>query len=185
MPKTIKQLFAGAATLLLICAAGCASGKGSKELTARLLKAAELDVAYAQGLIAGYRNSALKDGKPEKEISCVSTKITPELVRPALLHVYSAEFTDDELRQALSFFETETGKAYVLYQREVAKALNAGAAVDELPEFFPPDANRVEAFAATRIGSAILTTDSPLRAPLRDKIKSQLFAVFDQCKNAQ
>jgi Uncharacterized protein conserved in bacteria (DUF2059) len=52
------------------------------------------------------------------------------------------EFSDGELRQAISFFESETGQAYVRYQRNLARALS-GTPAEEVPEFSPPEVERI------------------------------------------
>jgi hypothetical protein len=98
---------------------------------------AEIDAVYAEGYVAGYRDSALRDGRPEKEINCFANKVTPELALPALADAYSKEFSDDELRQAISFFESATGKAFVRYQRNMAKGA-IGNPTEEVPKFSPP-----------------------------------------------
>jgi hypothetical protein len=184
MPKIIRQLFAGTSVLVLICAAGCAARKGSKELSERLLKAAELPAVFVEGTIAGYRNGALRDGRPEKEINCVAAKVTPELVLPALTDAYSIEFSDDELRQGISFFESDTGKAYVRYQRNLAREMS-GLSTEEVPEFSPPEVARIKDFTGTRLGKLILTPNSPMFASAREKLRQQIFAIFDDCRSAK
>ena len=184
MPKTMKQLFVGMATVLLICAAACTPRKGSEELAAQLLKSSELQLLYAEAYAAGYRDSALRDRRPVKEVNCVVTNITPERVLPALADAYSTEFSDDELRQAISFFESEAGKAYVRSERNTIRELS-GTSTEQAPEFSTFEVERIDAFAGTRVGNLILTPHSPLAELAKEKIRPKLVALFDQCRNAQ
>jgi hypothetical protein len=184
MPKTIKQLFVGAAALTLICAAACTQRKGSQELAAQLLKMSQLQFLYAEAYSAGYRDGARRDRRPEKEINCAVTKITPELLLPQLADAYSTEFSDDELRQAISFFESEAGKAYVRSERNTIRSLS-GTSTEQVPEFTSLEVERINAFAETRVGNLILTPHSALAESAKEKIRPQFAAIFDQCRNAQ
>ncbi|HEV2706789.1 MAG TPA: DUF2059 domain-containing protein [Pyrinomonadaceae bacterium] len=180
----MKQFLAGTATVVLICAAACASGKGSEELAARLLETSEMHILYAEAYAAGYRDSALRDRKPEQEIHCVVSKITPELVRPVLANAYSAEFSDDELRQAISFFESQAGRNFVRHERIVVKELS-GTSTEKVPELSATEVESIDAFAATRIGKLLLTPQSPFSASVKEKLRPQLYGFFEQCGNAQ
>ena len=180
MSNTSKQVLAVAVVGILLCAAGCARRKGSEELATRLLKASEIHVVFVESVLASYRKDALRDKRPEKEINCVTTKVTPELVLPALANAYSTEFSDDELRQALSFFESQTGKAYVRYQRNLAREMS-GTPAEQLPEFLPSEVERINAFAETRIGRLILTPNSPMFATSKEELRRQIFTVLDEC----
>lgn len=184
MSNTSRRVLAAAAAVALTCAAGCARRKGSEELAARLLRTAELHAVFVEAVVAGYRKDALRDGRPEKEIDCVANKLTPELVLPALADAYSIEFSDDELRQALSFFESETGKAYVRYQRNLAREMS-GSPAEEVPEFSTPEVERINAFAETRIGRLILTPNSPMFATAKEELRRRVVAVFDECGGAR
>lgn len=184
MPNTIRRLLAVTAAFVLICAAGCTRRKGSEELAARLLRAAEIHAVYAEGYLAGYRDNALRDGRPEREFNCVAHKLTPELVLPALANAYSMEFSDDELRQALSFFESETGKAFIRHQRNEASAL-VGNPTEEVPEFSPTEVERINAFTETRIGMLIMTPNSPMFAMAKVELHRQISHVLAECREAR
>jgi hypothetical protein len=185
MRKIIRRLLAATAAGVLVCAAGCARRKGSEETAARLLRVAEIHAVYAEGYVAGYRDSALRDGRPQKEIDCFANKVTPELVLPALTDAYSKEFSDDELRHAISFFESETGKSFIRYQRNLAKAA-IGNPTEEVPEFSPPEADRINAFVETRIGRLIMNPDSaPMFATAKAELHRQISGVITECRNAR
>jgi hypothetical protein len=184
MSNTIRQVLAVTATGILLCATGCARRKGSEELATRLLRASEIHVVFVEAVLAGYRKDALRDKRPEKEIDCVTTRITPELALPALANAYSIEFSDDELRQALSFFESEIGKAYVRYQRNLAREMS-GTQAEQLPEFSPTEVERINAFAETRLGRLILTPNSPMFATAKEELRRQILAVLDECGKVQ
>src|SRR5687768_764540 len=124
MLKTLKRLLVGAAAIVLMCTTGCAQRKGSEELAAKLLKTSDFPVLYAGGMAASFRDNARRDGKSEKEINCVVKEMTPEMMTPVLVDAYSGEFSDDELRQAISFYESEAGKAYLRSERNVLKELS-------------------------------------------------------------
>jgi hypothetical protein len=185
MRKTIKQLFVGAVTFVLLCVAGCAPPRrGSEELAAQVLMSSRLHHIFAEAYAAGYRDSALKERKLEKEINCVETKITPEMVMALLTDVYSREFSDDELRQAISFFESEAGKAYLRYDLNLMRE-KTGRPVEQVPEFSPLEVKRINAFAETRVGKLILTPHSPVAEAAKEKIRPQIYAFFEQCKTAR
>jgi len=184
MPKTFKQVLAGAAAFVLICAAGCSPRKGSEELAAHLLKVSELHALYAEAYAAGYRDAASRDGRPEKEIVCVVTRVTPELVLPALAEAYSTEFSDDELRQAISFFESTPGRSYLQSERNVLRELR-GAATEQVPDLSAPEVERIDAFAGTRVGKLIMTPHSPLAESAKGKVRPLFSALTDQCRNAR
>src|SRR5216683_1791097 len=120
---------------VLLCIAFSAHGKGSEKLAARLLEISGIHLIYAEGIAAGYRNSAAADKKPEGEIRCFTAKITPELVLPALTSAYAAEFSDGELDLAIAFFGSEIGKEYVRYQRIKSKEILGVPTTEKLPQF--------------------------------------------------
>jgi hypothetical protein len=168
-----------------MCAAGCApSRKGSEALAAQLVETSGLHVIFAEAYAVGYRDSALRDGKPEKEITCVETKITPELVKALFTDVYSTEFSDDELRQAISFFESQAGKTFLRSELNLMRELT-GRPTEQVPELSPLEVERINAFGETRTGKLIMTPHSPLAEASKEKLRPHLYAFFDQCKNAR
>ena len=184
MPKTMKRIFVVAAAVVITCASACAQRKGSEELADRMIKTSDFHVLYAGGMAAGFRDDAARDGKSEKEINCVVTEITPELMLPVLVDAYSTEFTDDELRQAISFYESEAGKAYVRAERNTLRELN-GAPPEQLPEFSPQEVERINAFIETRLGKLMLTRPSPLAESVKKKLTPKLFPIFERCKKGK
>jgi hypothetical protein len=183
MPKTFKQLFVRTTAVVLICAAGCTARKGSEELAAQLLKTSGLHVLFAEAYAAGYHDSALRERKPGKEIDCVETKITPELVLAQLTDLYSTEFSDDELRQAISFFESEAGKAYIRVEWNLMRGMT-GRPTEQVPEYSPLEVERIKAFGETRIGRLIMTPHSSLAESAKEKLRPKLYEIFNQCRNA-
>jgi hypothetical protein len=184
MPKPARQLFAGTCAIVLGCVATSALGKGSEEMAARLLRISEIHVIYAEGIAAGYRSGALKARRPEIEVNCFVTKVNPELVLPALVNAYSSEFSDNELRLAITFFESKTGRNYVRYQRIKSRHI-FGTSTEKEPEFPPPEVERINAFAETRIGNLILRPNSPMSALAKEKLGPQFLAFRDLCRSAQ
>lgn len=139
---------------------------------------------FAEAYAAGYHDSALKDRKPEQEINCVETKITPELMLPLLTDLYSTEFSDDELRQAISFFESETGKAFIRFERNLMREMT-GRPTEQVAEYSPLEVERINAFGETRIGRLIMTPHSSLAESAKEKLRPKLYAIFNQCGNAR
>jgi hypothetical protein len=184
MLKTMKRIFVVAAAVVIMCVSACAQRKGSEELATRLLKTSDFHVLYAGGMSASLRDSALRDGKSEKEVNCVVNELTPELMLPVLVDAYSTEFSDDELRQAISFYESEAGKAYTRSERNALRELN-GAPPEQLPEFSPQEVERINAFVETRIGKLMLTRPSPLAESVKKKLAPKLFAIFERCEKAK
>src|SRR5437773_11086927 len=107
MPQANKPIVA----VVLLCVACSAHRKGSEKLAAQLLEISGIHLIYAEGIVTGYRNSAAADKKPEKEIRCFVTKITPELVLPVLANAYAVEFSDSELIQPSPFSEAQLAKS--------------------------------------------------------------------------
>lgn len=184
MPKTIEQLFVGTAAVVLICAAGCTPRKGSEELAAQFLKTSGLHVLYAEAYVMGYRASALRDRKPEREINCVESKLNPELVLALYTDLYSAEFSDDELRQGISFFESEAGKALVRSEQNLMRE-QTGRPTEQVQELSPLEVERINAFGETRIGMLTMTPDSSLARSSKEKLKQKIYPIFNQCENAR
>jgi hypothetical protein len=138
---------------------------------------------YIEGVAAGYYDISLRDGKPEKEIKCVMAKITPEFALPILAPVYATEFTDDELRQAISFFQTKVGKDFVRSQRKVIEL--RGASDQTEPNWSAAEWKEMDAFAATHFGAQIMNQQTAIAAASREKLRPHLYSVFDQCQNAK
>ena len=184
MQKPIRRLIAGISTAAVACAATSALGKGSEELAARLLKKSEIHAIYAEGLAAGYRKGALSNGRTEKDINCFAAKVSPELVLPVLADAYSEEFSAKELAQAITFFESRLGGKYVRYQRIKSRQIY-GTTTEKEPAFTPPEVERLNAFAETRIGNLMLTPNSPMSARAKEKLTPQILAFRDACGKAQ
>ncbi len=178
MPQANKPIVA----VVLLCVACSAQRKGSEKLAAQLLEISGIHLIYAEGIVTGYRNSAAADKKPEKEISCFVTKITPELVLPVLASAYAVEFSDSELDSAISFFGSTTGKEYVRYQRIKSKEMFGVSTTEKAPQFSSHDLELIDSFAETRIGKLILSPHSPMSASARAALRPQLIAFRDQCK---
>lgn len=192
MPDTaIKQLLIGAVALVLICLSGCTQAHSSKKvvteknLAAQLVETSEIHIVFAQSYAFGYRDSALNNGQPEKEIDCIVTQITPELMMPLLADVFDKKCSDDELRQqAIKFYESETGKTYIRNEKMKMK-LVLGMSTEEPPEYSRSDEDRIVAFEQTLVGKLVTSQDKSLREALKEAIRPKLFAIIDQCKKAQ
>ena len=189
-PDTIKRFFVGAVGLALICLGGCTQAHSSKKIVTQktvatqLVEKSEIHLVFAQSYALGYRDGALNKGQPEKEIDCIVTKITPELMIPLLADAFDKKCSDDELRQAISFFESETGKTYIRNEK-IRMKLVLGISTEEPPAYSRSDEDRIVAFEQTLVGKLITAQDNSLREALKESIRPKLFAMFDQCKKAQ
>ena len=194
MPDIVKLLFVGTGTLAVICWGGCTQNDGSRkaatqsvktsEVATQFVKIAEIHVVFAQSYAAGYRDEALNHASSEKEINCVMTEITPELMLPVLATAFAMKCSDDELQQAISFYESDTGKTYMRTERMRVKAM-LGMSTEVPPEYSPSDEERIVTFEQTRVGKLVTTQDDGLRAVVREATQPQLVSIFKQCKNAQ
>ncbi|HXQ73274.1 MAG TPA: DUF2059 domain-containing protein [Pyrinomonadaceae bacterium] len=187
---TIKQFFAWAVALVLICLGGCARVNSSKEvvtqknLATQLVEKSEIHVVFAQSYVYGFRDAALNQGQPEKEVDCIVKQITPELMLPLLANVFDKKCSDDELRQAIKFYESETGKTYVRIEKIKAKLI-LGIATEEPPAYSQSDEDRIVAFEQTLVGKLVTSQDNSIREEVKETIKPKLLAIFGQCKKAQ
>ena len=190
IPDTIKQAFVVTVAFVLICLSGCAKVNGSKEvvtqknLATQFVEKSETHIVFAQAHAFGFRDAALRNGQPAREVDCIVSKITPELVLPLLADVFDQKCSDDELRQAISFYESETGKTYVRNERMKVQ-LMLGASTEEPPEYSPSDEDRIVAFEQTKVGKLMTSEVASLREALKQSMRPQLLAIFQQCKKAK
>ncbi len=70
---------------------GCTPDRKSETVASRFVQVSEAHFVYASATAAGYRDNALNRGTPEKEINCVLTKITPDLVLPVIAEALSGK----------------------------------------------------------------------------------------------
>ena len=168
----------GLFTLLFTSAAFAA---GSEKLATQLLEVSGINAIYAQGILAGYRKSAVEANRPAAEINCFASKVTPQLTLQPLAAGYAAEFNDQELQSAISFFETGPGKKYAQYQRVKSSELFGITPQEKEPELTPGEIQAISAFAETRIGKLILSTNSPMSASARAVLQPKLASYREQC----
>jgi hypothetical protein len=110
------------------------------------------------------------------------TGITPDLLLPIVQSAYAAEFSADELGQAISFYESETGKTYVRNERIKARNM-LGMSTETAPEYSSSEEERIVAFESTRIGQVIVAQHSTVSDAVRDKARPLLFKIFRDCEN--
>ena len=177
-----NQLKVLTTAFLVLFASGCARDKPSEDLAGRLMKQSEIHVLFATAYAAAHRDRATRDQKPEKEIRCVTTRITPEFMLPLVQGAYAAQFSEEELRQAISFYETETGRTYV--RNEGIKVRNMlGLSTEAVPEYSESDVQRIMTFEGTRIGQIIVAQHSPVSDAVREQARPLLFKIFRECEN--
>lgn len=190
IPDTIKQIFVGTAALVLICLGGCTRASSSKEvvtqksLATQLVEKSEIHVVFAQSYVYGFRDAALKQGQPEKEVDCIVSQMTPELMLPLLADVFAKKCSDDELRQAIKFYESETGKTYIRIEKMKAKLI-LGLLTEEPPAYSQSDEDRIVAFEQTTVGKLVTSQDNSIRESVKETIKPKLLAIFGQCKKSR
>lgn len=188
--NTIKQFFTGAVALVLICLGGCTRANSSKEvvtqknLATQLVEKSEIHLVFAQSYVYGFRDAALKQGQPEKEVDCIVSQITPELMLELLADVFDKKCSDDELRQAIKFYESGTGQTYIRNERMKAK-LVLGISTEEPQAYSASDEDRIVAFEKTLVGKLVTAQDNSIREAVKETIKPKLLAIFGQCKKAQ
>jgi Uncharacterized protein conserved in bacteria (DUF2059) len=158
-----------------------AFGNGSEQLATRLLEASSMNSIYQQGFLAGYRKSTAGSNERARESACFVSKVTPQLTLQALAAGYAKEFSDQELRAALSFYESNAGKKYAQYQRVKSSEMLGVNSKEQEPELSARDLEVIGAFLETRIGKLILGTNSPMSATARTILKPQLESFRDQC----
>ena len=189
---TNKNLFAIAVVLILIWLGACTQDKKSRNAATQppatrnaatqVVETAQLHVTFAEATAAGYRDSALRQGAPEKEINCVMSKITPEFGLPVLAKAYGDRCSDDELQEAILFFQSETGKTYIRNERMRVKVM-LGMSTEEPPQYSPGEEDDIVAFEETKVGKLVTSQDPSIREEVREIMRPQLIAIFDQCKN--
>lgn len=166
----------------LLCRGGSAQEKDST--ATQFVKISELHLIYAMGTVKGFSVKASENGTPKKEINCVTAKITPELLLPPLAEAFATHFSDEELRQAISFFETEIGQAYNRNELMRVKAM-FGLSTEQPRAYSASEEERIIAFEESKVGKAMVGPNSAVRAEARAKIGSRLMMVFAQCKSAK
>jgi hypothetical protein len=172
-----KALIAGVS--LLVCAT--AWSKGSEKLAIQLLEASDIPRMYAEGIVASYKKDGAKKKEPEAEIKCFSDKVTAKLVLMPLAAGYSKEFSDEEMKQAVSFFESGSGKKFVRYQRVKVREFFGEPPTEKLPEFSEADLKLVDTFSDTRVGKLMLAPGSPMSATAKEILMPELKALRTRC----
>ena len=188
IPAINNYLIAGTVLITLIYLGACTQEKGKnkepRKAAIQFIEAGELHMIYAEAMAAGYRERALRGPTPEKKVNCIVTKITPEMVLPFIADAFAMECSDDELRQATSFFESETGKTYVRYERMRVKEI-IGMSTEEPPEYSPSEEEGIVAFEQSHVGKLVTAPDSSIRGVMREKLDPQFNDFYEQCKNVQ
>lgn len=177
-------LIAATAMLILIYLSACREGKEPPKVATQFVESAQLHEVYAEAFAAGYRKQALTSSMSDKRVNCMVSKITPQMVLPLLAESFATVCSDDELRQAISFIESETGKTWVRYERMRVKEM-IGMSTEEPPEYSPSEEERLVSFAETCAGKLVTFQDSSISALMREKTDAPFIAFDEQCKNAQ
>jgi hypothetical protein len=167
----------------LLCAlvAPSAFALGSEDLATQLLEVSGINAIYAQGILAGYKKTAISDNRPVAEINCFSVRITPQLTLQPLAAGYAKEFSNQELQTAISFFESKSGKKYGQYQRVKSSEMFGIASQEKEPEITSQDLQMINSFLETRIGKLIVSTGSPMSATAKAVLQPQLALYREQC----
>lgn len=183
---SLRLKFVFIVVLALLC--GCSSRKAatpvvkSSEVAAQLVKVSEIDAVFATSYAAGYRDNASNRAKSEKEISCVMTQITPELMLPVLANALDRKCSQDELQQGIAFYQSDTGKTYVRYEWMKVNVM-LGMSTEGPPAYSSSDEDRIVAFEQTCVGKLTTSQDLSLRGAVKEAMTPKLYAIFDQCKN--
>ena len=167
--------------LLAVLAAPTAFAAGSDKLATQLLEVSGINAIYAQGILAGYKKSAIGANRPAAEINCFVARITPQLTLQPLAAGYAREFNDQELQTAISFFQSVPGKKYAQYQRVKSREAFGIADQEKEPELTSLDLQTINTFLDTRIGKLIVSSGSPMSASAKAVLQPQLASYREQC----
>ncbi len=170
------------ASMLSAFFAAPALAKGSDKLAVQLLDVSSLNSLYNQGILFGYTKSATSANRPAAEISCFTSKVTPQVTMQALSAGYTAEFADPELQAAIAFFESKTGKKFAQFQRVKSSAVFGVTSPEKEPELTKADLATIDAFLETRIGKLIVAANSPMSTTAREMLLPQMNAFDAQCR---
>jgi hypothetical protein len=181
MTRSNFKYFLLVSSLLTVLVAPPTYALESEKLAIQLLEISGVNSIYAQGLLAGYKKSAIEAKRPAKEINCFSEMVTPQLTLQPLAAGYAKEFSNQELQTAISFFESEPGKKYGQYQRVKSSQMFAISPQEKEPELTTRDLQKINSFLETRIGKLILSAGSPMSASAKAILQPQLASYSEQC----
>lgn len=184
MHHALFKRYLSASLLAAILVAPNAFATDPLKLATRLLEISGINTMYAQGIVAGYKNSATTDNRPAEEVACFAAKITPRLTLQPLATGYATEFKESELQAAISFFESKIGTKYAKYQRVKASEMFGVTSQEKEPELTAGDIEFINAFLETRIGKLILGTNSPMSATAKAILRPQFVSFLSQCKSS-